>query len=658
MARSARWRRPVVVGEPTLRAAAIATVVAGAACCAVAVRLEGNPAVATGVSPSWLVSLAVVAAAGLTVAWIRPRNIIGWLLLLPVLLQALSLATAAYAEAQYATPHPGPGSFLAASLAEWTWFPSLVLPVAVLPSVYPSGRAETRLRRLFVLAGLLGTAGICLELALVLGPTDLVPGLRLPWTAPDWVSGVIVVPSALALAVSVLGGLVAAFVRMLRSTAPERQQLIWLLAALAPSCIEYFYSLPDAGLGYAFFGVAVAVGVLRYRLLDIHLVIRRALFYVPLVALVALVVASVSTAVARLAPSGPIPLLGAAAVVAVLVGPVTGWLRRTVDRFVLGDRADPLSALGRVTAHGGLATTDGGLSSLLSALVEAVQVPYAAVVDARGRTLAAAGHEMAGADEVELRGSGEHLGVLRLAPPSDEPGRRIVAVLAPHLATLVRTQRLASEVEEQRRRVDAATQEERERIRSDLHDSLGPSLSGIALGLQAVEVALEGDEPAARSLLRQSRELAQAAVLDVRHALDALGPPALDPQRMDAAVRRAADVLGFDGAHGPSFRCDMGVDRLPPDLAEVAFRIIGEALHNVARHARATACEVSLTPGDGSVRVRIRDDGVGMHDAGHGVGLTSMQRRARSTGGTFTITSRADSGGTVVDVELPLAGRA
>ena len=647
-----------LVGDGVLRAAATVTVVTAGGCGVAALLMEGDTAVTTGTSPMWLGCLAVVAAAGLTVAWARPRNAIGWLLLLCVLLQTVSLVTGSYVEIQYASGHPRAGSFLVASVAEWAWFPSLVLPVAVLPSLYPTGRAETRVRRVLVWAGVVGIVGFCAEMALVLGPTDLVDGLHLPYTAPPWVGTVLVVSSATLLFVAVVGGLVGAFVRMLRARAPERQQLLWLLAALVPYVAGYFGTIVQTELAYAFFGVAVAVGVLRYRLLDIHLVVRRALFYVPLIAVVALAVAAVSTAVARLAPSGPLPLLGAAAVVAVLVGPVSGWLRRTVDRFVLGDRADPLSAVGRVAAHGE-ASQDDALTSLLDALAEAVELPYAAVLDDSGKTLATVGVSSQPTEELELRAGGEHLGVLRHAPPVDGAGRRILVALAPHIATLLHTQRLAAEVEVQRRRVDVATYAERERIRSDLHDSLGPSLSGIALGLQAVDAALAGEEPTARSILRRAREEADAAVREVRRALDALGPAALDRQRLDEAVRQAADRLGFDGDRGPTFSCVMKVRRLPPEVAEVAYRIIGEALHNVARHARASECAVSLVDREDHIHLSIRDDGIGIGDeASRGMGMPSMRHRAHASGGTFAVLSRPETSGTVVDVDLPLGAPA
>ena len=124
-------------------------------------------------------------------------------------------------------------------------------------------------------------------------------------------------------------------------------------------------------------------------------------------------------------------------------------------------------------------------------------------------------------------------------------------------------------------------------------------------------------------------------------------------------MRQAADRLGFDGDRGPTFSCVMKVRRLPPEVAEVAYRIIGEALHNVARHARASECAVSLVDREDHIHLSIRDDGIGIGDeASRGMGMPSMRHRAHASGGTFAVLSRPETSGTVVDVDLPLGAPA
>ena len=646
-------------GDTSLRAVAVCAAVTIVVGCLAAAALEPQVEDQVGAEPEWLAQLFVVGAAGLTVAWARPRNSIGWLLLTAVFLQMVSLLGATYAQAAYLDDDPEPAAFAGAWLAAWTWFPSLALPIAVLPSIYPSGRPESRGRRVLTWAGIVGIIGMCVALAgNPDGPGEIVEGLRLavPQT-PGWLGVAVLVPTVLALATAVLFGLVAATVRAFRAERPERQQMLWLLVPLFPFVVSYFFSVPLWLPGYAFVGVAVAIGVLRYKLLDIDVVVRRTLFYVPLVGLVAVVVAGVSTAIARVSPSGPLPLLGAAAAVAVLVGPVTGWLRRHVDRFALGTRADPVSAVRQVAGRGELDSADP-ISTVLEAMVDAVGVDYAAVIDTAGRRLVEVGREPESTLRLPLREQGNWLGDLVIASPGDTAGNRIVDALVPHVASVVRNQKLTAELDEERGRVIAATIAERERIRSDLHDGLGPSLSGISLGLQAADTAMTGDQPAARAILARTRAEADTAVREVRRVLEALGPTALDHRHLAAAIREAAESLGFDGQSGPRFDCvSHHVTTLPAEVEETAFRIVGEALHNVARHASATRCDVLLTRQDGVLEVQVSDDGIGISDSRPcGVGLDSMRRRAGATGGTFVIASRPENG-TVVHVRLPIAAQ-
>lgn len=641
-----RARRVVAVGM------AVLTVVGVVA----AWQWRPHPVTGSGGLVRAIAELLVVMAAGLTVAWLRQRSWIGWLLLLAALLQTVSLAGEAFARVGYGDGQGSPLAYLAAWLATWTWFPSITLPVAVLPSIYPSGRPESRLRRLFTWAGVVGITAMSIELGLVLGPTDIVVGLRLPYTAPDWVGTALVVVAAGGLGVAVLGGLAEAAVRMVRSGTPERQQLAWLLAPLAVSPSIYFFSWPSWFPGYAAVGTAVAVGVLRYRLLDITVVVRRTLFYAPLIAAVALAVAVVSTAVARVTPSGPLPLLGAAAVVGVLVGPVSSGLRRLVDRLVLGARADPLSAVAGVAAHGKLEARDDPLRSLLEALVGAVDVGYAAVVDRAGCCLAAVGDEAPVIVRLELCEAGDPLGELLVEEPPDPAGARIVVALTPHVASVVRALTLTADLETERRRALTATVAERHRIRSDLHDSLGPALSGISLSLQAVDSAMSGDQATARTILGRARDEADAAVREVRRVLDALGPAALDRHDLAEAIQQTADRLGFGEGDGPAFAfAQRDVASLPPEVAEAALLITGEALHNVARHSGASRCEVRLLCRDGALELCVIDDGVGIVGSpAQGLGLDSMHRRAESSGGTCAISSRPVTNGTLLQVRLPL----
>ncbi|MEO6715530.1 MAG: sensor histidine kinase [Mycobacteriales bacterium] len=653
-----RLSRRAGLGDDAWRVVAVLLAMSVVVMASAAAALSPRTGVVVDPAPFALIALFILTLAGLTVAWARPRNLIGWLLMGAAALQSMSLIGAAYAQAGYAEPGvPWPGAYLAASLGAWTWFPSLTLPVAVLPSIYPSGRPPSRGWRRVAWAGILGIVGE--SIALSGAVDDIVPGLQPVWHPPAWLAIVTVVLGFVLLAVAVVGGLIATVVRTVRARAPERQQLALLLTALLPAPVLFFLPVSQGigQLGYAFLGVVVALAVLRYQLLGISVVMRRTLLYVPLTALVALVVAGVSTLIARVAPDGPVPILAAAAVVAVLVGPVTRALRRGVDRFVLGDRADPLAAVDRVTSRAEHADDDP-VGSLLAALARTVQARYVAVVDAAGRTLAEVGDRQPDVERLTLRQAGHLHGELVISPVREAAGRRIVTGLLPHIAAVVRSVRLTADLHMERDRALTATTAERDRIRRDLHDGLGPALSGISLGLQAADRALANDIDATHAILRRTRREADIAVAEVHRVLAALRPSALDRETLDGAVRSTAHQLGL-GNGASAFACTSDdLTGLPPVVEEVAFRIAAEALNNVVRHADAAHCDVSLRRVDGHLEVDVADDGRGMLETPvAGVGLESMRRRAEDAGGTLIVTSPTSAAsGTLVRARLPLNG--
>jgi signal transduction histidine kinase len=232
----------------------------------------------------------------------------------------------------------------------------------------------------------------------------------------------------------------------------------------------------------------------------------------------------------------------------------------------------------------------------------------------------------------------------------------VVNAVVPHVASVLYGRGLAAELDAERGRAAEAAGTERERIRTDLHDGLGPSLSGISLGLQAVDTAMTGQQRTARTILARTRAEADSAVREVRRVVDALGPDALAGRHLPRAIRDVADRLGFDGREGPAFEVrahELGA--LPAEVEQVAYRIAGEALHNAARHARASRCVVTVGTVCDALELCVSDDGVGIDPAsGLGVGLDSMRGRARAFGGTCTVASRPSTG-TVVSVRIPMA---
>ena len=605
---------------------------------------------------------------GAVLVHLRPRNLIGWLLLACGGLQSMQLSSNAYGARALTDPDGSlPLGLTTMWLASWTWLPALLLPVLVLPAIYPTGRPPSRFWAWHVRVSLSGIAAVVLLAATVQGVVDdTVEFARLPWDLPRWSAILLGVIALVLIVPATATSLVGTTVRAARARAPERQQLVWLISVIGAVLVTTFLPVDFLPLeflfvlSYAFVPVAVVIGVLRYRLLGIEVVLRRGLLYLPLTLLVALTVGGLTTVLARVVPDGPLPLVLSSAVVAVMVFPVAGGLRRLVDRFVLGQRADPLTVVDRVSA-GLEVATDDPVTSMVEAVATAAGASYASVTDEAGAELARLGEPVSGSLRLPLRHRGEVLGGLAIGPRRGEPrvtdrDARLIGSLVPHVAAVVRASSLARDLARQRERVVSATLAERDRLRRDLHDSLGPSLSGIALGLEAAEHALDRDPRSAHHILARTREEADAAVREVRRVLDGLRPSSLDRHGLLGAVRETATGLGLGRPGGARFYLE--ADEMPAltsRVEEAAYRIVAESLTNVVRHSGAGHCEVRLAVSDGGLEVGIDDDGSGPFGAGPpGVGLDSMRRRAVDLGGRLDVRALQPHGTGIIAV-LPLA---
>jgi len=613
-----------------------------------------------------------VAAGLLAVAWtvtgavllaLRPRNALGWLVVVVGVCQALQQGLAAYGG--YGVGFADPQWPLApwvAWLSTGLWLPGLLPLPSLLLALYPNGRLPSRRWRWPVGAAALGIA--LLQAFFMLHPQayrDIAPGA--PPVAAPVVAEVLGVAGAGLFVTGTIVIWIGSVVRLVRAGSPERQQLAWLLCVVVPFMIVAFTGfLPEPvflALGFLI-PVAVAVGVLRYHLLGIEVVLRRGLVYGLLTAVVVAVYLTVTTVAGAGLDRGPLPGVVAAALVAVGLSPARDRLQAAVDRLVYGDRRDPMRAVTQLGDRVAAAGETDLLRAVLVTASDAVHAPGAAVVSQDGSVLAVSGGDVGGSasERLPLRVGGRDLGELRIAwrtpgEPYTDGDRRLLAALAPQVAVVVLALELAEALEAERDRVVAATRRERDRLRRDLHDGLGPSLAGVGLGLQALQdVRAAGDETAADALLTRIREEVTTAVGEIRRIVDDLRPAVLDNARLPDAVRRDAASFAA-GAH-----IDVSVDAadlpvLTPEVETAAYRITQEALTNVVRHSGARHAQVTLAATDDVLTVTVADDGQGMDTAGDGgVGLLSMQQRAEALSGTLRVDSTG--GGTTLVATLPL----
>jgi signal transduction histidine kinase len=296
---------------------------------------------------------------------------------------------------------------------------------------------------------------------------------------------------------------------------------------------------------------------------------------------------------------------------------------------------------------------------------EALKLPYAAIALSEGDEFVIAAESGSPADaplRLPLVYGRETVGELLLASrsrgeefaPAD---RHLLEDLARQAGIAVHAVRLTNDLKRSRERLVTAQEEERRRLRRDLHDGLGPALGSLPLKLDVADDLVDRDPAAARELLRELKRQVQSAVTDIRRLVYALRPPALDDLGLLGAIRETAAQHGANGLR-VSVQAPEALPPLPAAVEVAVYRIVQEALANVVRHAAASECSIRLALDEPVERLRLEvmDDGRGLRPArGRGVGIASMRERAEELGGECVVESPVD-GGTRVLVRLPLPG--
>lgn len=217
--------------------------------------------------------------------------------------------------------------------------------------------------------------------------------------------------------------------------------------------------------------------------------------------------------------------------------------------------------------------------------------------------------------------------------------------------------RVTRELKRSRERIVVAREEERRRLRRNLHDGVGPALAGISLGLETAERAAVRGDTALPGLVTRLRSETDLCTHEVRQIVADLRPAALDAIGLSEALRQHAELLSSRSTNGFHVSVE---GRSPPDLpaaVEVAaYRIALEALTNTVRHAAAHHSTVTVSE-RGGLRMLVSDDGTGLPASPPGVGLTSMRERAEELGGVCVVTF-TEGVGTTVEAVLPLSGQA
>jgi signal transduction histidine kinase len=600
-----------------------------------------------------------VALVGAAILRSQPRNAVGWLFLVSGVSLPVATVLAATAQAQ-AAQHP--------AAAAWIDTAAQPLEVAAVPLIatfgillFPGRPLATRPRRILAAVYAVELLYLCAWATLSPQVTD-VPTL----VNPIGVTGVdsAGIPSILLLGPLSLFACVSLLRYARRDTGPYAPALraagwtSFVVAAAYLACVVTGFSGGDTeqislaeNVAVITLAVAAWVGIARHGLFDTRAVLSRTLIYASLSAVI-VVVYLLATVLTNLLFRGLVPQIVAAVVAALTVLPLREFAQRRVNQMVYGLRDDPAAAFARL---GDRLDAAGAPDDLLPAatrtLSEVLRLPYVAIevdgeiVDQHGRRLPGT------VTALPLPFAGETIGHLVVQIRSDgdlaADELRLLTGLTRQVAVAARAVALTRALQQSRQRLVSLREDERRRLRRDLHDGLGPTLAGIALGIDTARRAVPAGGATA-DLLGSLRHETEAAVADIRRIVYELRPPILDELGLAGAVREQAVRLCSAAV---TVAADLPV--LPAAVEVAAYRIVMEALTNAARHAPGSAVSVRLAV-NGHLELSVADEGAGLPDDFQaGVGLHSMRERAAELGGVCDI-SRRRPRGTLVRAEIPV----
>jgi signal transduction histidine kinase len=610
------------------------------------------------------------AVVGAVVAAARPDNSVGWLMLGAGVAWAVGNAGVDIAyHGIVVSPGSVPGAAayaLAGAAVRGIGWWGLVIG---LPMLFPSGRPVGRHRRRLPRA--YAVVLVCSALDPLTAPDGDLPQLGhwhnpiAPPSGVQWINSLVFFAS-IPLGTVCIGFAIAGLVgRWRRGSALERQQLgLFAVAACLP-IVAAPVAILGGNIGWVFgpavvlLPLAVGFAVLARGLYDLRTAANRTLVWVLLSAVVAgvyaLVIASLDGAFGVQGGSWTSWL--AAAVVAVSFAPLRDGLQRVVNRLTFGRWDEPYDVLADLGQRLEASTDVERLLAHVAVELRALGLDEVRIIDAEGRVLA--GQSQLSADSVvmPLTAYGHAVGRLCYRRPAWSErtrDRRLLDDLAGHLGGVLHAYELTGDLQRARERLVLAREEERRRLRRDLHDGLGPALAGHLLRLDVIAGKV-GRKSAASADIDALRDELRGTVGEIRRVVEGLRPPALDELGLTGTLAQVSHRL----TAGSPMSVDLQIADLPqlPAAMEVAVvRIVTEAVTNAVRHAGASRARVTIEMFDAMLRVTISDDGRGFDVRIQGAprsgnGMETMRERAEELRGRLTVDS--DGSGTTVTVHLP-----
>ena len=416
-----------------------------------------------------------------------------------------------------------------------------------------------------------------------------------------------------------------------------------------------------------FIPLSLAFCILRYGLWDIDVIIKRTLVYTTLTVVVLIIYVLIVGGLGSLfqTTNNPILSLIATGVVAVSFHTIRDRIQQTINRLIFGHRDEPHIVFQHLSRKlEPVVMADEILPTIARTIAEALRLPYVEIAyELEGSFSIAASYPSetqsrpsVGMLTLPLVHRSESIGQLRLAPRSQGESfspseKNLLQTIAHQVSIAAYNVRLTSDLQSAREKLVTTREEERRRIRRDLHDGLGPMLASMSFRLDAIHDLIDQNGESAKTATLETKAQVQTSLAEIRRIAYGLRPPALDELGLVGALQEHFTLLESTGGLNISF----SAPTLPPLAAatEVAiYRIVMEAITNVHRHSGATESQVSLRT-DKDVCLEVLDNGRGLSAKHHsGVGLSAMNERASELGGQCIIENRA-GGGTRVFAMLP-----
>ncbi len=586
-------------------------------------------------------------------------NRLGWLFLAIAQLQAATVLGVPWVLGRN---QDDAATVLVAWVAANTWWLGLML-LAFVPLLFPHGHLPSpRWRPVAMTAvGALTVGGVS-GVGSGLLVQDSFPELDIAVPGSVAPTGVIVVASSavIVLLACATAATVALVLRLRQATEPQRSQLSWfLIGFLALLLLDRVPGQPWMGLlGDVLFPMALAVAVVRHDLFGGENLLSRTIVYGVLTGVV-LAAIGAGAAIVGVGVAGSFGgIFLAAFAVALGLEPLRRRVQSLVDRLLFGGPRDPYVALRTASDELARAEEDP-LGAVTNSLVRSLHVREAELLPAS----ATLEDSVKGVVNAPLRIGANTVGLLRVhlqegrerLDPADE---RLLRDLLPQVAAAARMAALLEDARISRAALLRAVEEERRRLRRDLHDGVGPTMAGLCLGLSAVQAQLEHGGGVDANVVGRLERQARGCLDEVREVLEDLRPSTLDSLGLLGALREHAASLTSRWRGVEMSVSTSPVAALPAAVELVAYRCLMEAMTNAAVHSQARRCEVQVRVWEGLLEAEVSDDGIGIAASrglhpGTGTGFPSMALRADELGGRLDVQSSAT--GTRVRLSVPVA---